>query len=67
MGLKGKIRQWIQDAKTVWLSQGASRPFTRRGMTEADLLEGYKRSRENKEEAPEQADRPQSGKKHHHK
>jgi hypothetical protein len=66
MGLKEKFLKWIEDAKAVWRSQGALRPFTRRGMTEADLLEAYRRSREDAEGARETADQRQSGKKHDH-
>jgi len=66
MGLRSKFRQWIEDAKAVWRSQGATRPFTRRGMTEADLLEGYKHRLDNAEGTQEASDRHRSGKKHDH-
>jgi hypothetical protein len=42
MGLMGKIHQLITDALTIWREAGVNRPFTRRGMTEDELLNGYR-------------------------
>lgn len=64
MGLKAIFLRWIEDARTVWRSQGATRPFTRRGVTEADLLEGYKHSRDNAEAGEKPTDPRRSGEKH---
>ena len=38
MSLKDKLRQLFGDAKIVWGSSDARRPFTRRGMTQEELL-----------------------------
>lgn len=59
MGLIGSLRQWIRDAKAVWRSQGSMRPFTRRGMTESEILEEYKRTQDN---TTATTDRRRSGK-----
>jgi hypothetical protein len=63
MGLKAKLRQWIKDAVTVWHAAGGRRPFTRRSMSEAELLEEYRRSQGGAEAAPDKPDHARKGKK----
>jgi hypothetical protein len=58
MGLKGKLHQLITDALSVWRGEGANRPFTRRGMTEDELLNGYRFSEKDGGEEHRAPDRP---------
>ena len=57
-----RIRRLITDALAVWREAGASRPFTRRGMTEGDLFEEYKHSQESGDQESKAYKRPPAAK-----
>ncbi len=43
MSVKRRLHRLITDALSVWRTAEASRPFTRRGLSENELLEEYRR------------------------
>ncbi|HEY3275993.1 MAG TPA: hypothetical protein VGJ94_05185 [Syntrophorhabdaceae bacterium] len=60
MNIMDKLKRLITDAVTVWGDPDVRRPFTRRGVSEKALLDGYKRSLEGDDDQPQGADRSRS-------